>query len=69
MSVLALSRARQVYKSNVTRTLLDYAGVTPSFNLFLGTSFPDKWEKYLKERYPNCKYRIEQGGININPKK
>lgn len=59
---------RQQFKSNLSRSYLDYAAATGRA-LMLGTSDPGKWEKYLKDNHPSVKFKIVQGGIIVNPKK
>ena len=45
---------------------MDYAGHNPDYKLFLGITDPEKWRKYLKENYHNCKFKIIEGRIIIN---
>lgn len=60
---------RRTGKSLMTKTYLDYAAENPKLTFMLGTSNPDRWVKYLKENYPNCKFKIVEGGIVINSEK
>lgn len=64
----AVDIARRHGKSEMTRTYLDYAAENPKLVFMLGTSDPARWEKYLKENHPACKFKIVEGGIILNPK-
>ncbi len=58
--------ARRSGKSQLINNAVDYAAKT-GHNLMLGTSKPDVWAEYLKERHPNTKFEIVENGVIINP--
>lgn len=54
-------------RSGKSQSLVDYAAIT-NHTLMLGSSQPRVWADYLKSNFPQCKFKLVEGGILINPK-
>lgn len=63
-----LDIARRHGRFKITKTYLDYAAEHANIRFMLGTHNPEPWAQYLKENYPDCKFKVIEDGILINYK-